>query len=82
MLLLGLHTFGVIYFFKSDIQRNKIFEIFFVQGHTDQVYSMAWSQCGRFISTVCRDGKVRIYNPRQSSLPVREGQGSKRDFRE
>jgi coronin-7 len=43
-----------------------------LEGHTDQIYSMAWSQCGRFLATVCRDGRVRIYNPRSSPLPVRE----------
>ena len=42
------------------------------QGHTDQVYSMAWSGCGRFLATVCRDGKLRIFCPRQSSRPLRE----------
>lgn len=43
-----------------------------LEGHTDQIYSMDWSQCGRFLATVCRDGRVRIYNPRLSPLPVRE----------
>ena len=33
---------------------------------------MSWSLCGRFLATVCRDGKVRIYNPRESQTPVRE----------
>ena len=42
------------------------------QGHTDQVYSLAWSGCGRFLATVCRDGKLRIFCPRQSSRPLRE----------
>jgi len=47
-------------------------EIVVLEGHTDQIYSMDWSQCGRFLATVCRDGRVRIYNPRASALPVRE----------
>jgi len=48
-------------------------EVAALTGHTDQIYSMAWSQCGRFLSTVCRDGKVRIYDPRSGNSPVREG---------
>lgn len=44
-----------------------------LEGHQDQIYSLAWSQCGRFLATVCRDGKVRIYDPRSGSKPVREG---------
>jgi len=47
-------------------------EMAVLEGHTDQIYSMDWSQCGRFLATVCRDGRVRIYNPRSSPLPVRE----------
>ena len=47
-------------------------EMAVLEGHTDQIYSMDWSQCGRFLATVCRDGRVRIYNPRSSPLPLRE----------
>merc|ERR1719318_2059733 len=47
-------------------------EMAVLEGHTDQIYSMDWSQCGRFLATVCRDGRIRIYNPRLSPLPVRE----------
>ena len=42
------------------------------QGHTDQIYSLAWSQCGRFLASVCRDGRVRIYCPRTSLQPLKE----------
>ena len=28
-------------------------------GHEDQVYSLAWSQCGKYIATACKDGKIR-----------------------
>jgi len=44
-----------------------------LSGHSDQIYAFDWSQCGRFIATSCRDGKVRIYNPRKSSEPIVEG---------
>jgi coronin-7 len=44
-----------------------------LSGHSDQIYSFDWSQCGRFIASSCKDGKVRIYNPRNSSEPIVEG---------
>lgn len=55
----------------NDTQRERIV----LTGHTDQIFSFAWSPCGQFGATVCRDGKVRIYNPRKSSEPVQEGVG-------
>ena len=48
-------------------------EALVLEGHTDQVYSLAWSQCGSFLATVCRDGRVRVYSPRTSPLPLLEG---------
>lgn len=45
-------------------------------GHTDQIYSFCWSPCGKFGATVCKDGKIRIYNPRSSDQPVKEGIGA------
>ncbi|XP_072224151.1 coronin-7 [Leuresthes tenuis] len=44
-------------------------------GHQDQVFCMAWSPDGKFLATVCKDGKVRIYDPRKSTVPVQEGPG-------
>ncbi|XP_070779150.1 coronin-7 [Enoplosus armatus] len=44
-------------------------------GHQDQVFGMAWSPDGKFLATVCKDGKVRIYDPRKSTAPVQEGPG-------
>lgn len=35
-----------------------------------QVFCMAWSPDGKFLATVCKDGKVRIYDPRKSTTPV------------
>lgn len=55
----------------NDTQKERIV----LTGHTDQIFSFAWSPCGQFGATVCRDGKVRIYNPRKSSEPVQEGVG-------
>nr|CAD7393572.1 unnamed protein product [Timema cristinae] len=46
-----------------------------LQGHTDQMFSLAWSPCGNFCATVCKDTKLRIYKPRSSTQPVREGKG-------
>lgn len=44
-------------------------------GHQDQVFCMAWSPDGKLLATVCKDGKVRIYDPRKSTAPVQEGPG-------
>lgn len=54
----------------SDLQ-----EKFCLNGHTDQIFSLAWSPCGNNLATVCKDGKIRIYDPRNSNLPVKEGNG-------
>ena len=42
-------------------------EALVLEGHTDQVYSLAWSQCGSFLATVCRDGKVNTGSYSSSS---------------
>lgn len=44
-------------------------------GHQDQVFCMSWSPDGKFLATVCKDGKVRTYDPRKSTEPVQEGPG-------
>ena len=44
-----------------------------MQGHREQIYSLSWSPCGRYLASVCRDGRVRIFDPRVSSQAVREG---------
>lgn len=46
-----------------------------LNGHTDQMFSFAWSPYGVLCSTVSKDGKIRIYNPRTSDMPIREGKG-------
>ena len=44
-------------------------------GHTDQIFSLAWSPCGQYLASACKDGKLRIYKPRSSDIPIREGKG-------
>ncbi|XP_068139749.1 coronin-7 isoform X3 [Drosophila tropicalis] len=46
-----------------------------LSGHTDQIFDYAWSPCGRLGATVCKDGKIRVYNPRKLEAPIREGNG-------
>ena len=43
------------------------------QGHSDQLFSGEWSGCGRYLGTVCKDGKIRIYEPRKSAEPIAIG---------
>lgn len=51
-----------------------------LKGHTDQMFSFSWSPCGNQCSSVCKDGKIRLYQPRKSDLPIREGKGAIRHF--
>ncbi|XP_020287213.1 coronin-7 isoform X2 [Pseudomyrmex gracilis] len=44
-------------------------------GHTDQIFSLAWSPCGQYLASACKDVKLRIYKPRSSDSPVKEGKG-------
>uniref|UniRef100_A0A7N6F6Z6 Coronin n=1 Tax=Anabas testudineus TaxID=64144 RepID=A0A7N6F6Z6_ANATE len=46
-----------------------------LSGHEDQIFGMAWSPDGKLLATVCKDGKVRIYDPRKSTTPIQEGPG-------
>ncbi|XP_023703951.1 coronin-7 isoform X4 [Cryptotermes secundus] len=46
-----------------------------LHGHTDQMFSFAWSPCGAYCATVSRDSKLRVYKPRSNSQPIREGKG-------
>uniref|UniRef100_A0ACB8FJU7 Coronin-7 n=1 Tax=Sphaerodactylus townsendi TaxID=933632 RepID=A0ACB8FJU7_9SAUR len=46
-----------------------------LNGHGDQIFSMAWSPNGCHLATVCKDGKVRVYEPRQAAQPTQEGPG-------
>ena len=34
-----------------------------LQGHTEQAFSLDWSQNGKYIASVCKDGRIRIYEP-------------------
>jgi coronin-7 len=46
-----------------------------LRGHTDTIFSLAWSSDGKLCSTVCKDGKIRVYDPRSSADPITEGCG-------
>ncbi|KAK5643995.1 hypothetical protein RI129_007840 [Pyrocoelia pectoralis] len=46
-----------------------------LEGHTEHIFSFAWSPCGVYCATVSKDGKIRIYNPRKSTSPIHVGKG-------
>uniref|UniRef100_A0A5F4W6H0 Coronin n=1 Tax=Callithrix jacchus TaxID=9483 RepID=A0A5F4W6H0_CALJA len=56
---------------QAGVERLKL------QGHRDQIFSLAWSPDGQQLATVCRDGRVRVYRPLSSPEPLQEGPGPK-----
>ncbi|XP_066131157.1 coronin-7 isoform X2 [Saccopteryx bilineata] len=46
-----------------------------LQGHRDQIFGLAWSPNGQQLATVCKDGCLRIYEPRSGPEPLQEGPG-------
>ncbi|KAK2097458.1 Coronin-7 [Saguinus oedipus] len=56
---------------QAGVERLKL------QGHQDQIFSLAWSPDGQQLATVCRDGRVRVYRPLSSPEPLQEGPGPK-----
>ncbi|XP_064636401.1 coronin-7-like isoform X2 [Lineus longissimus] len=46
-----------------------------VEGHTDSIFCLSWSPCGKYLVTACKDGRLRVFEPRVSSQPIREGVG-------
>ncbi|OQR76932.1 coronin-7-like, partial [Tropilaelaps mercedesae] len=49
--------------------------VYELEGHTDQIFSMAWHPDGSLLATVCKDQKLRVYDPRKSSDPLMSGMG-------
>ncbi|KAK0043020.1 coronin-7 [Biomphalaria pfeifferi] len=56
-----------------DLKQQK--EVLRLEGHDDQVFCLSWSSDGRQCATVCKDGLVRIFEPRRSLSPLRKGPG-------
>ncbi|XP_036266119.1 coronin-7 isoform X1 [Pipistrellus kuhlii] len=46
-----------------------------LQGHQDQIFGLAWSPNGQQLASVCKDGCLRVYEPRSSPEPLQEGPG-------
>ncbi|XP_045316754.1 coronin-7 [Leopardus geoffroyi] len=46
-----------------------------LQGHRDQIFGLAWSPDGQHLATVCKDGRLRVYEPRGGPEPLQEGPG-------
>uniref|UniRef100_A0A673VC26 Coronin n=1 Tax=Suricata suricatta TaxID=37032 RepID=A0A673VC26_SURSU len=46
-----------------------------LRGHRDQIFGLAWSPDGQRLATVCKDGHLRVYEPRGGPEPLQEGPG-------
>lgn len=46
-----------------------------LQGHRDQIFGLAWNPNGQQLATVCKDGRLRVYEPRSDPKPLQEGPG-------
>ncbi|XP_036885739.1 coronin-7 isoform X2 [Sturnira hondurensis] len=46
-----------------------------LMGHQDQIFGLAWSPNGQQLATVCKDGRLRVYEPRSTPEPLQEGPG-------
>nr|KAF6354610.1 coronin 7 [Myotis myotis] len=54
---------------QAGVERLKL------QGHRDQIFGLAWSPNGQQLASVCKDGCLRVYEPRSSPEPLQEGPG-------
>ncbi|XP_050099196.1 coronin-7 isoform X4 [Anopheles aquasalis] len=50
-------------------------EKYCLRGHTDQILCFSWSLCGKYGATVAKDTRIRIFEPRKTEQPIREGTG-------
>ncbi|KAK3780932.1 hypothetical protein RRG08_052087 [Elysia crispata] len=56
-----------------DLDQRK--EVLRLEGLDDQVYNLSWSSDGRFCATVSKDKKIKVFEPRKSTVALREGPG-------
>ncbi|GFS07504.1 coronin [Elysia marginata] len=56
-----------------DLDQRK--EVMTLEGIEDQVYNLSWSSNGKFCATVSKDKKIRVFEPRESTVALREGPG-------
>ncbi|KAK2496006.1 hypothetical protein MC885_010459 [Smutsia gigantea] len=41
-----------------------------LQGHHGQIFGLAWSPDGQQLATLCKDGRLRVYEPRSGPEPL------------
>ncbi|XP_050672835.1 coronin-7 [Leptidea sinapis] len=59
-----------------DLSQPEPVNVITLSGHTDQIFALDWSPNGQYLATACKDGLIRIYDPRVSTSPIRSGTSS------
>ncbi|XP_063854302.1 coronin-7-like isoform X6 [Scylla paramamosain] len=63
---------NIVKIWDTDLPRI----IIILDPHPDQIFSGSWSNCGKYFATLCRDGGVRIFEPRKSTTAILTGSSS------
>jgi len=58
-----------------DIQNGQEDAAITLTGHNDSIQSIAWNAVGTVLATTCRDRKLRLFDPRAGTAPVRVTDG-------
>lgn len=46
-----------------------------ISAHSEPLFGISWSPDGTLLATLCKDQKIRIFNPRESTNTIQEGSG-------
>jgi coronin-1B/1C/6 len=58
-----------------DIEKGQDEAAITLTGFEDSIQSIAWNPAGTLLAATCRDRKIRIFDPRAGTQPIRQGDG-------